>query len=346
MPPAAEVERLVREAATAEDLSGTVLVADGNQVVAEAFGGLADRAAGVATSAATRFGTASVTKMFTAVAVARQVERGAFGFQTRVREILPADWYPPALDESATVHNLLTHTSGIPDYLPDEDPTTPDLWLALGNPGIRRAVDFVSILRALPQGVPPTTVASYCNAGYVVLGLVLEATSGTAYSDAIVTDVFEPAAMLDSGFLPFDEQHRDIAVGWLPPDAEHPEERTNIDLLPVAGAPDGGAFSTTRDLVRFFTALHGGGLLSPATRQALLTPWAFGASGETGTGYGQLIREHGGRRWIGHTGGDPGVAAMAFHSPGDGVSLIVLSNRSDGAGGLWRRIARSLPASG
>ena len=242
MHPAAQVERLVREAASAEDLSGSVLVAAGDQVVAEAFGGLADRAAGIAPNPETRFGTASVTKMFTAVAVARQVERGAFGFQTRVCEILPAEWYPRALDESATVHNLLTHTSGIPDYLPDEDPTTPDLWLALGNPGIRRAADFVPILRALPAGVQPTTVANYCNAGYVVLGMVLEATSDVSYSEAIAADVFESAGMTDSGFLPFDEQHGDIGVGWLPPDAEHSEERINIDLLPVAGAPDDGAF--------------------------------------------------------------------------------------------------------
>jgi CubicO group peptidase (beta-lactamase class C family) len=312
--------------------------------MAEAFGGLADPAAGVEPGPATRFGTASVTKMFTAIAVARQVERGALGFESRVSEVLPADWYPAALDRSATVHNLLTHTSGIPDYIPDEDPTTPDLWLALGNPGIRRAADFVPILQALPAGTPPTTVANYCNAGYVILGLVLEATSGVSYTEAIAADVFEPAGMGDSGFFAFDELPRDVAVGWLPPDAELAQGRTNVDLLPIAGAPDGGAFCTTRDLVSFFVALHRGDLLAPATRDLLLTPSAYGASGDTGVGYGQLIREHGARRWFGHGGSDPAVSARAFHSPADGVSLIVLSNRTDGAGDLWRRLADALPA--
>jgi CubicO group peptidase (beta-lactamase class C family) len=338
--------RLVREAVAADEFSGVVAVAKDGEVIAEAAKGFADRAAGRKITVETRFATASVTKMFTAAAVARLADKGLVTFGAAVHDVLPKDWYPPALDEAATVHNLLTHTSNLPDYLPDLDPTTPDLWKALGSPTMRRATDFLPILRALPSGPPPAATAIYCDAGYLVLGLVLEAIAGVPYASAIATEVFEPCGMHDSAFLPFDELGHETAVGYLPPDAENRHWRTNVDLLPFAGAPDGGAFTTSRDLLKFFLAVHGSGLLSDATRRAVLSRWALDAAGDTGFGYGQRIIGGRGRTWYGHTGEDPGVSARAFHSPADGVSLVVLSNVRGSAGSRFWRLADSLPPIG
>jgi CubicO group peptidase (beta-lactamase class C family) len=319
-----------------------VAVARQAEVVAEAAAGLADRAAGRRVTPQTRFGTASVTKMFTAAAAARLVDRGVVDFSSAVRDVLPSEWLPPALAAGVTVHNLLTHTSGLPDYLPDEDPTRPDLWRALGTPAMRRATDFLPILEALQPGSGPSQVASYCNAGYLVLALVIEATAGVPYADVIASEIFAACGMSDSAFLTFDELGAETANGYLPPDLESSAWRTNVDLLPSAGAPDGGAFSTSRDLLKFLLALHHGNLLTADTRRAVLTPWVRDA-GDAGFGYGQRIVERGGRTWYGHTGEDPGVSARAFHSPADGVSLVVLSNVTDGAGSAFRRLVDSLP---
>ena len=338
------VARLVGQGTIARDLSGTILIARGSEVVAETFGGVADAATGASPTAATRFGTASVTKMFTAVAVSRLVERKRIDYHTQVREILPSSWFPSALHPSTTVHHLLTHTSGLPDYLPDMDPGTPDLWRELGHPGIRRAVDFLPILAALPKGTPPTAVASYCNSGYIVLGLILEAIGGVPYSETITAEVFDRAQMSESGFFPLDDLPADVAVGWVPPYGDHQESPTNVDLLPLLGAPDGGAFCTARDLVKFLLDLHHGKFLAEPIRDAVLTAWARDAAEDTAFGYGQRIVERGGRRWFGHTGEDAGVSARAFHCPADGVSLILLTNRSHGVGSLWRDLADELPA--
>jgi CubicO group peptidase (beta-lactamase class C family) len=319
-----------------------VVVARHGELVAEAVAGLADRDAGRKVTAETRFGTASVTKMFTAAATAILADRSVLDFGAPVRDVIPSEWYPPALDARVTVHNLLIHTSGLTDYLPDEDPTTPDLWQALGTPAMRRATDFLPILKALPAGSRPTQVASYCNAGYIVLALVIEAATDEPYAQVIAREVFDPCGMADSAFLPFDELGAETAVGYLRPGDDDGSSKTNVDLLPFAGAPDGGAFSTSRDLLKFLLTLHGGNLLSAPTTRTFLTPWARDAAGDTGFGYGQRIVERGGRIWFGHTGEDHGASARAFHSPADGVSLIVLSNVTSGVGGVWGRLADSL----
>jgi CubicO group peptidase (beta-lactamase class C family) len=319
-----------------------VLVAHRGEVIAESAAGLADRAATRGVSAGMRFGTASVTKMFTAAAVARLVDRGELAFDAPIHELLPSDWYPSGLDRGATVHHLLTHTANLPDYLPDVDPGRPDLWQAFGHAGMRRATDFLPILRRLPAQGRPGTTAAYCNAGYLVLGLVLEATAGAPFAETIEQEVFAACGMGQSAFQPFDEMGAETAIGYLAPDAANPAWRANSGLLPFAGAPDGGAFSTTRDILRFLVALHDGELLSTATRRAVLSRWASDAAGDTGFGYGQKIIERGGRTWFGHTGGDPGVGAQAWHSPEDGVSTIVLCNLTIGSAAAWRRLADSL----
>lgn len=333
---------MVGDIVSANEFSGVVVVALDGEVVAEAAKGFADRATNRRATTETRFATASVTKMFTAAAVARLADKGRLAFDELVRDLLAEDWYPAALDETATVHNLLTHTSNLPDYLPDEDPTTPDLWRSLGTPAMRRATDFLPILAALPIGSLVSQTATYSNSGYLVLGLVIEATAVESFGRVIETEVFEACGMRDSAFQPFDELGADTAVGYLPTDAENRTWRTNVHLLPFAGSPDGGAFSTSRDLLKFLLALHGGSLLTEATRRAVLTPWATNAPGDTGFGYGQRIVQRGGRTWYGHTGEDAGVSARAFHSPADGVSTVVLSNLSGGVGSVWRRLVDSL----
>jgi CubicO group peptidase (beta-lactamase class C family) len=233
---AESARRLVGQVVTADEFSGVLVIARDGEVVAEAASGFADRAAGRKATVDTRYATASVTKMFTAAAVARLADRGLVAFDAAVRDVLPRDWYPDALDETATVHNLLTHTSNLSEYVPDEDPTTPDLWQALGTPAMRRATDFLPILAALPQGSPPGPTATYCNAGYLVLGLVLEATTGVPFATTIEKEVFQVCGMADSAFQPFDELGEDTAVGYLPLDAEDRSWRTNEDLLPFAGS--------------------------------------------------------------------------------------------------------------
>jgi CubicO group peptidase (beta-lactamase class C family) len=91
------------------------------------------------------------------------------------------------------------------------------------------------ILRALPAGSPAGGSALYCNAGYLVLALVLEATTGEPYAQTIGREVFEACGMAGSAFQPFDQLGPDTAIGYLAPEGEDHDRRTNVDLLPFAG---------------------------------------------------------------------------------------------------------------
>src|SRR5688500_13842107 len=113
-----DLDRLLTDLAGQDRFSGVVLVARGGDTRFPHAYGLANRADGEPNQTDTRFGTASITKMFTAVAVAQLVERGDLSFETRVRDCLPV--VPKHMAAGVTVHHLLTHTSGIGDYFDEE----------------------------------------------------------------------------------------------------------------------------------------------------------------------------------------------------------------------------------
>ena len=252
------------------DLSGQLLLTQHGATVFEGCYGLADRATGTQVSSKTRFGLASVTKMFTAVAFAALVREGRLQFDDRVVDLLPPERRPSTLRDDVTVHHLLCHTSGIADYC-EEDETSPayladygSLWDERPNYAMLRPADFLPLFGGLPPYRPPGVEWQYSNAGYIVLGLVIEEVAGQDYVDVVQQRVFDRAAMTASGFFRLDEARPDVAVGYLPRSSSDDPWRTNIYRVPVIGGPDGGAFSTAADLDGFLTRYADGRCWAPA----------------------------------------------------------------------------------
>ncbi len=324
------------------DTSGSFLVTRGGETLFERSCGYADHAAGLRNAAGTRFGLASVTKMFTAATVTRLVGAGRLAFETPVVDLLPAARRPATLRPDVTVHHLLCHTSGIADYYEEEldpEPDYADLWLTRPCYTIERPADFLPIFTDLPPYRPPGERFQYSNAGYIVLGLVIEEVTGTSYAQAVHAEVFEPVGMASSGFFRLDEPVPDLAQGYLPratPDADgDAPRRTNIYSIPVVGGADGGAFSTTGDLDRFLRAYADGSLLGELT-SSVLEPHADILDGRF-EGYGVHFYADG--RW-GHGGGDPGVEVTACRWPDDDLHVIVLCN-TEGTAGEVRDLLRA-----
>ena len=115
------LDNRLRAQAANDDLSGSVLLTRSGHTVFHGCYGLADRAAGVPIGSGTRFGLASVTKMFTAVAVADQVSAGRLTLDSRIVDLLPPEARPSTLHPNVTVAHLLLHTSGIADYAEEDD---------------------------------------------------------------------------------------------------------------------------------------------------------------------------------------------------------------------------------
>lgn len=318
------------------DLSGAMLLTQGGQRVLETCVGYADRAARTPVTPATRFGIASVTKMFTACTVVTLVRDGLVAFETPIVEVLHADRRPRTLLPSVTVHHLLSHTSGIADYC-EEDEDSPayladyaELWRDLPSYAFTRPADFLPLFGELPPYRPPGECFQYSNAGYIILGLVVEELTGQTYTDVVQQRVFDPAEMSSSGFFRLDEAVPDVAVGYVRGKVDYPW-RTNVHSIPVIGGPDGGAMCTARDLDRFLRAYADGTLLGPLS-DVVLSRQAHAWDG-FGEGYGVHLYPDG---RFGHDGDDPGVEALIHRWPEEDVHLVVLINADVGLAGEVR----------
>jgi CubicO group peptidase (beta-lactamase class C family) len=324
-------ESLLGEWERDRDLSGTVLVTEDGRTLLEACFGHADRANRAPITPATRFGLASVTKMFTAVATVDLVAQGRLDFTTRVVDVLPEDRRPSTLLPEVTVHHLLCHSSGIADYFEEEPPDGSeegdyaDLWVERPSYTMLRPADFLPLFADLTPYWPPGEKFWYSNAGYILLGLVIEQVTGRPYTEVVQERVFDRADMASSGFFRLDEVLPDIAIGYvLGPDGNW---RTNHFSTPVVGGADGGSLSTARDLDRFLTS-YGDGTLLGNLHDVVLQPHVDAGDGYF-EGYGVHLYPHGP---FGHGGGDPGVDVRVQRWPDQQANLVVLANTEGLAG--------------
>lgn len=329
------VDDRMRAQAAENDVSGSVLLTQAGQTIFHGCYGLANRAAGVPIGPGTRFGLASVTKMFTAVAVADQMSAGRLSLDDRVVELLPPEARPTTLHPDLTLAHLLLHTSGIADYA-EEDDKVPSyledyasLWLERPNYRMLRPLDFLPLFGDLPPYRPPGQSWQYSNAGYILLGIVLEHVTGRAYVDLVQDRVFDRADMSATGFFRLDEPHADVAVGYLDPESPGAIRRTNVYSVPVIGGADGGAFSTVTDLDRFLHRVADGSLMGGLTEEMLEPREKLGDGYRHA--YGFLVYPDG---RFGHGGGDPGVQCLVHRFPDADANLVVLCNVEAWAGDL------------
>jgi CubicO group peptidase (beta-lactamase class C family) len=336
VPDLTEFSATLDKLAAQDEFTGAVLVSAGGEHLLAAAHGYANRACRTPCTLDTRFDTASVTKLFTAVAVLQQVERGAFALDT------PAIGYlgltGTTISPDVTAHHLLSHTSGIADDADELDGERfEDLFVADPTYAFTEAAHHLPHFAHKPPKFAPGEGCRYCNAGYILLGLMVERATGGSYRDYVQANVFDRAGMTRSAFLRMDVVEPDVAegveairddggtvTGW----------RRNIFSYPPVGDPAGGAYTTVGDLTTFHRALAGGRLLGPELTAAMFVPYAQ-AEGFLPQGYGLEFRtEADGRiRYYEKEGVSFGASALLRHYPGhapeDGVTLAMLGVGED-----------------
>jgi D-alanyl-D-alanine carboxypeptidase len=177
----------------------------------------------------------------------------------------------------------------------------------------------------------PGAGCRYNGAGYILLGLVIEALSGQAHADFVTERVLKAAGMGSSGFFAMNEVLPRVAVGYIPPAPEAGSGwRTNQYAIPIQGIPDGGAYCTAEDLCRFMDALLSGRIVSEETRRIMFTPYVNGDNGWR-RGYSIKLGEIGGIPVAGHGGEDPGFSARLWHLSEPCLTLAVTANISGAA---------------
>ncbi len=316
------VQRYLVEA-TAQDLfSGVVLLAGGSDVLLSSAHNQACRRFGVPNQRDTRFDIASVGKMFTAVAVGQLVEAGLLSFDAPLASYLPD--YPPAVAERVTIHHLLTHTSGLGSNFDGG-------WEIASQARFRTIDDLLPYFRDRPLLFEPDMRWEYSNAGYVLLGAVIESVSGRPYLDYVQKQVFSRAGMCDSSAYSLDEDVPKLAYAYSqldPKDQVDAEPRwNNVYRHWTTTTPAGCFYSTALDLLRFSRALRGGELLS-MSMVAVLTESTVQTGRRPGERYarGFFTEDLNGVRVFGHGGTIPGFQAWFDVYPSLDYTVIVLTN--------------------
>ncbi|MDW4572766.1 serine hydrolase domain-containing protein [Microbacterium sp. M3] len=295
-----------------DDYCGVVSARRGDDVLGEWALGLADRTSEAANTVETRFGLASGTKTFTALSVLSLVGKGVLSLETAARDVLGEDL--PLIADDVTIDHLLTHTSGIGDYLDEElDDLAP---LSLPVQVLDSTPAYLPLLDGFPTKFAAGERFSYCNSGYVVLAVIAERVSGTPFAEFVTRTVFEPAGMSASTFPRSDLLPVGTATGY------KDDGRTNVFELPVLGSGDGGAHSTVGDLHRFWLALLGGRIVPPDL-VALLIESVTPDTGD-GIGYGRGVWHDAGDLVI--AGSDHGVTAVSRHDVATGTTVTGLAN--------------------
>lgn len=312
----------ISEGMESNDFSGVALLK--KEEVWSTAKGFADRANARPNSLDTRFGIASGCKIFTAVAICQLVERGKLSFEDRLPQLLP-EFFP---DFDVTIHQLLTHTSGIPDYFDEEVMDDfEELWAKQPMYLMQTGADFVPLFKDNPMIFAPGERFQYNNAGFIALGLVVEKIAGQNFTDYVEENIFARAGMEKSGYFRLDRLPKETAFGYI---EEGDFWRTNQYAIPIKGGADGGAFVTAGDMTIFWERLMDCTLLSEEMTNTMLTPRA--GSNHDDYGYGVWISRDGESVTKYHVMGyDPGVSFHSGFYPLDGTILTVLSNKGEGA---------------
>ncbi|WP_342542675.1 serine hydrolase [Paenisporosarcina sp. FSL H8-0542] len=310
------------------DFSGTVLVKERENALIDRSFGYANRAEAINNQSGTRYGIASGCKLFTAIAICKLVEEKKLSFDSKLKDCLDVKF--PHFDDNVTVHHLLTHTSGVPDYFDEEVMDDfEELWIKTPMYHIRTLKDFLPLFQNEPMKNPPGESFSYNNSGYILLGLIVEQASGLPFTDYVEEHIFKKAGMVDSGYFSFDSLPERTAWGYI--DHSDGTWKTNMYSLPAKGGSDGGAYVTVTDMALLWESLMNHQILSKEMTDRLLTAHVQVKEGSY-YGYGIWINKKDETVTKYHVMGyDPGVSFHSAYYPDDSRIVVVCSNKSSGA---------------
>jgi len=321
--PISDIANYLEELDAKEQFSGVVLIAEDGDPIFERAYGFGNRNYDVPNQLDTKFNLGSMNKMFTAVAILQLVEQGKISVDDKVIEHIPE--YPnQEVANIVTIHQLLTHTSGMGNVLTQEyREAAKDLFKELN--------DYLPLFVDKPLQFEPGTRGSYSNAGFLVLGMIIEETTGQTYFDYVRENIYQPCGMTDTGSFETDRVVPNIAIGYAGNIRNYGGLASNLYLLPFRGNSAGGGYSTVGDMLKFSNCLVNHQLLSPELTEILLEDKVDspipGLDGKYA--YGFMVGMINNHRVVGHGGSLPGVCSNLDIFVDLGYTVVTLSNSSN-----------------
>lgn len=317
---------------------GNIYIVQNGKVIYERESGFADLPNQIPNKRETKFASASAGKVFVAVGILQLIEQGRLHFDDTLGQFLGAEL--GKMDPAVTIRQLLTHTSGVPDYF-DESVMDEyeELWTDFPNYKIRHNRDLLPLFIHKPMMYPRGERFQYNNSGYVLLALIIEKITEMEFDEYLKINVFDPCKMTGTGYYELDKLPANCAHHYIY-SADTGDYRTNIYSVDAKGTGAGGAFITVADIVSFWTALLEGRLLSNAMVSEMLSKQSGdGLDEEEGYyGYGVWIIDNEKGADIAYFQGcDPGVSFISEYNPNTETIAVLVSNYGDN---VWKEMRK------
>jgi len=310
-----QIENYLEELNNNNEISGNILIAKKDSIVFQKSYGYSNLDFKIPNTLDTKFSIASMGKMFTGISIMQLVERGQLSTDDKIGKYLPE--YPNKLvRDSVNIHQLLTHTSGLPDFM------TADYY-ASAKDRYRTIHDLSHLYQTKELRYAPGTKFAYCNSDYIVLGLIIEKVSGLTYDEYIEKNIFKIANMTNTKNYMKDHIVENLAVGYSRSTVYPGELMKNLYLGSVTGGSAGGGYSTLSDILNFSIALKNNRFLN-ANNTEILTR---GKADNNTYAYGFADITTNQHRIIGHSGGHFGVACELRIFEDLDYTVVLLTNK-------------------
>lgn len=350
------IEKICNEHAKNYNFSGVCMLKIKDKTIFHKAYGYANRSFNVKNNKDTRFDTASITKLFTAVAILQLVELGKLKLNDKVVDLI--DLSESKIRKDVTIESLLNHTSGIADDAEEErGEDYSKLFINTPNYAVKECKDYLENFIYKEQNFKVGTNVRYCNCSYILLGLVIENLSRMNYRDYVKKNIFDKAGMENTFFSSMDNININTAEGYINLVDRNNNiigYKKNIYSFPSIGSADSGAYTTTEDLTIFMDSLKEYKILSKEYVDILFSPHCQFTQSEEWheipglykrNGYAFeffMFKDNNVPFCMFKDGINKGVATMFAYYPKDKITLVILSNQESNVWVMRKEIQKEI----
>lgn len=307
-----------------DDFRGCAVIIRGGKEQLKISAGYADLPNKRINNFETKFATASAGKVFVAVGILQLIEKRKLKFDDVIGELLDIDL--KQIDPLVTVRQLLTHTSGVPDYFNESVRQDYDeLWKDFPNYKVRHNSDLLPLFIDKSMMYPRGEKFKYNNTGYVILAMIIEKITGLEFDQYLQKNVFDVCGMINTGYYELDRLPANCAFNYIY-DKSKNQYYTNIFCVDAKGTGAGGAFTTIYDIISFWNNLLSYKLISGEMTKQMLS---LQSGDNDGYGFGVWVKEDNGVYFPHFDGCAPGVSFFSEYNPKLNIISVLISNYCD-----------------
>jgi CubicO group peptidase (beta-lactamase class C family) len=321
---AAKIDAYIKTYVRGNNFSGNVLLARGDRIILRNSYGMANFESSSRNAPQTRFHIASLTKAFTAAAILILEQRGRLNTNDAISKYLPD--YPGG--EQITIHNLLTHTSGIPDTY-----AIPEFKQEFEQSRVAGKLEGLAhLIQSHSSAAKPKFEFSYSNSNYILLAYIIEKLSGQTYGAFLKENIIEPLHLGGTLDDVSDGFNGECAEGYEPVDFNGVKRAPYVNWSATTGA--GSMISTTSDMYSWVRGLYSARVLNRHSTDKMFTAYIHNM------GYGWFLRSRLNRKSVEINGRISGFSSDLVYFPDEDLTIVVLANNvSSLSGSLTDSIA-------